>query len=194
MKERSGTRGPLSLIFRCAMKLRKLIFWLFVGATTYCILLASPSMAREVLLLTNEFRIMRDFAHITISSSEVKNARVFVDSDRFTVPNLPAAENSELRQIMIDGLGSKMQLVKNKDEANYLVQIRMEQYPNYAIRNPQQEFSRGFVMISICNFPIKNIGENCENLQYDYFRDYNAKEIFSSVFRAWFKQAIGNAK
>jgi hypothetical protein len=164
------------------------IFALFAAILTA----SSPGMAREVLLLTNEFRIMRDFSHITISSSDVKNAHVFVDTDRFIVSNLPAAENSELQQIAINGLGSKLQLVKSKDEANYLVQIRMYQSSNYAIRNPKQEFSRGFIMISLCKFPISNMVENCENLQYNYFQDYNAKEIFSSVFRTWLKQAISN--
>jgi hypothetical protein len=125
-----------------------------IFASLAAILAASaPGAARQVVSLTNDFAILRDFADITISDQDGKNARVFVDTDRFVVSSISEAENAELRQIAIDGLSTNLRLVKNKEEANYLVQIRMQQGLNYAIRNPRREPSRGYVMISICKFP-----------------------------------------
>jgi hypothetical protein len=164
----------------------------FFASLAVMLAASGPCVAREIISLTNDFGILRDFSHITMSASDIQTARVFVDIDRFVVPNLSAAENSELQQIALEGLRTKLQIVRSKDEANYLVQIRMYQCPNYAIRNPQRESSHGFVMISICKFPVRNMSEDCENLQYDYFRYYKAKEVFSTVFRMWLKQTISN--
>ena len=151
---------------------------------------SAPGTAREVISLTDDFRILRDFADITISEQDGKNARVFIDIDRFVVRTISPAENAELHQIAIDGLSTKLHLVKNKDQANYLVQLRMGQAPNYAIRNPRKEPSHGYVMISICKFPIGDSSKDCENLQYDYFKDDEAKTVFSTVLRMWLKQTI----
>jgi hypothetical protein len=147
-------------------------------------------MAREVVALNNDFRILRDFARITLTAPDVQKARVFVDTDRFVVSTLSKAENAELQQIAITGVNSKLNLVKSKEDANYLVQIRMGQEPDYAIRNQQRDYTRGFVMISLCKFPINQISEDCENLQYDYFRKRDAKEAFSTVLDMWIKATL----
>jgi hypothetical protein len=141
--------------------------------------------AREVVSLTDEFGVLRDFAQITIKGPDLKSARIFIDTDRFVVRSLSDEESAKLRHIAIDGLGSHLTLVKSKDEANYLIQIRMGQDTNYAIRNPKRQPSRGYVMISICKLPIQKVSEDCENLQYDYFRAYEAKDIFSRVMHMW---------
>jgi hypothetical protein len=151
---------------------------------------SGQSIAREVIVLTNEFRILRDFSEMKIAGQDAKAVRVFIDTDRFIVDTISAAENTELQQIAIDGLSSKLQVVKTKNEANYLVQIRMYQSPDYAIRNPRQEFSRGLVLVSLCKYPIKDQAVDCGSLTYFYFQEYEAKAVFSSIFRAWLKQTI----
>src|SRR5258708_39137853 len=125
-----------------------------------------PGVAREVTALMNEFSILREFSAITIAGQDIKAARVFVDTERFVVSTISEAENGELRKIVVDGLSSKLQLVNSKNEANYLVQIRMYQSPDYAIRNPRNEFARGLVLLSICKFPIKDQSEDCGSLTY----------------------------
>jgi hypothetical protein len=146
--------------------------------------LSPSSSARELVSLTNELRIVRDFTPIVIDGSTAKSARVFVDTDRFAVVSLSPSENAKLQHSVVDALGSKVQVVKSKEEANYLVQIRMEQFSNYSIRNPRGEHSRGIVMFSICGFPIKD-NSDCENLNYFYFREYKAEEIFHKVLLMW---------
>jgi hypothetical protein len=139
--------------------------------------------AREVVSLTDEFGILRDFSHVTISGPEIKNARVFFDASRFVLDGRSSpADNSELQKTAINELSSRVQLVKSKDEANYLMQIRMGLDFDYAIQNPQREPSHGYVMISICKFPIRNMSEDCENLQYNYFQDYKATTYFPLCF------------
>jgi hypothetical protein len=164
-------------------------------AIRYCAVLAAiisvngqPSTAREVVSLTNDLGILRDFSVITIGAADVKAARVFVDTDRFIVPHLPAAENTKLQQIAVRGLGANLAIVNTKEQANYLIQIRMEQYTNYALRNLRGEPSRGYVMISLCRFPLNE--SNCENLQYIYFKSYEPADIFSRVLSLWLEATV----
>ena len=142
--------------------------------------------ARELLSLTREFGILRDFTHQTIGNGD----RVFFDADRFVVTRESAATNRELRQIAIAGLKRKFHLVERKQDANVLVPIRMEQRPNYSIGNRYGAPSHGFVMISTCKYPIRTVSEDCENLQYDYFRERGATEVFSTVFDRWLKAVV----
>jgi hypothetical protein len=160
--------------------------------TSFTVLFAvcGASTAREVVSLTNEFGVLRDFSNITFGAPDIPNAHVFVDTDRLVVSTLSASENAELHEIAINGLSSKLRLVKSKEAANYLIQIRMYQTPNYAIRNPQREYSQGFVMISICKFPIIKISDDCENMQYDYFQNRKFNEVFSIVLAMWLKATI----
>lgn len=147
-----------------------------------------PSAAREVVALTDDLRILRDFSNITIAGGDVKAARVFVDSERFVVPGLPPAENAILQQIAVSGIAAQLHLVNSKEQANYLVQIRMEQFVNYAVRNPQGKPSLGYVMISLCRFPLNE--SNCENLQYNYFKLYAPSDIFSRVLGLWLRATV----
>ncbi|WP_157100178.1 hypothetical protein [Rhodoplanes sp. Z2-YC6860] len=141
--------------------------------------------AHEVLSSSDEQRVLRDFSQITLANAAARDARAFFDVDKFVVQGLSAADNSELRKIARDGLSSRLHLVSTKDEANLLVQIRMGQRTNFAIRNPKNAPSQGYVMVSLCRYPIKDVSSDCENLQYDYFHDYRASEIFSTVFQKW---------
>lgn len=147
-----------------------------------------PCAAHEVVSLTDDLRILRDFSNITIAGPDVKAAHVFVDIDRFIVPGLPPVENAKLQQIATNGIASQLHLINSKEQANYLVQIRMGQYVNYALRNPQGKPSLGYVMISLCRFPLNE--SNCENLQYDYFKPYAPLDIFSWVLGLWLRTTV----
>lgn len=168
-----------------------------IGGIWHCFILCGwalvsvvPSLAGEIISQTNEFQIERDFSLVVINESAAKSACVFVDTDRFVVRGLPPAKNSELQQTVISALGTKTQVVRSKGEANYLVQIRMEQFSDYSIRNPQGNYSRGIVMFSICGFPIKEIARDCENLNYFYFREYRTEEVFHTVLQMWLERTF----
>lgn len=156
-----------------------------IWGTACAIPCASPGIAGDLVSLTNEFRVVRDFSPVVIDGITAKSARVFIDTDRFVVARLSAIENSELQQAAVAAVASKTKTVKSKDEANYLVQIRMEQFSNYSIRNLRGEYARGIVMFSICGFPIKAATNDCENLNYFYFREYKADAIFRTVLQMW---------
>ena len=150
----------------------------------FCILiLAVPcrGVATEVVSISNEFMISRDFSRIVIKGSDVQAARVFVDPVRMVSPS----ENAELHQIATNLLRDKLQIVSNKESANYLVQIIMQQQRDYAIRNPKRESAHGFILISICKYPIKEVANDCENLTYFYFDDYKKIDLFTKVFNMW---------
>jgi hypothetical protein len=98
---------------------------------------------------------------------------------------MPSFEQDALRKRALDLLGSRVQLVPQKDEANLLVQIRMYQTKNYAVRSLRREPAHGLIMISVCKYPITAIAKDCENLTYFYFADYAANDIFQRVFVTW---------
>ena len=153
-----------------------------------------PSTAAQWGPVNDEFGIIRDFATVVLSDVEVKDARIFVDIERLVVPKATASENDELRQIAIANLGAKFRLVAKKEDANYLVQIRMEEYVNYAIRNPRREPAQGFVMSSICKYPIGEIDTDCGNTEYDFFYKGKRAEIFKRFFEMWVQTLTPGSK
>src|ERR1051325_9268786 len=92
-----------------------------------------------------------------------------VISRKLVVPNASASENAELQKIALDALGARFRLVAKEDDANYSLQIRMEEYVDYALRNPRREPAQGFVMASICRYPITEMDSDCGNYQYFFF-------------------------
>src|SRR5258708_11401250 len=110
----------------------------------------SSSRATEFLSISNEFGITRDFSTIIIAGSEARTARLFIDPVR----NVSPFENNELRPTVVGSLSDKVQVVSSKEDANYYVQVVMNRYTNYAIRNPAREPAHGDVLIGICKYPI----------------------------------------
>jgi hypothetical protein len=162
-------------------------------AFVVCVLIliaCMPCLATEYGPINNEFRIRKDFATIVFSELEAKNARIFVDIERFVVPKTLTPENDDLRKIAIDDLSAKFRLVARKEDANYLVQIRMEEFVDYATRNPRGEPAQGFVMSSICKYPIIDIEADCGNTEYDYFHKGKKIEIFRRFFDMWIQALV----
>jgi hypothetical protein len=139
-------------------------------------------LATEYLSVNDEFGIARDFSEIVMTESEARSARVFVNPVR----NVSAAENIELHSFAVGLLSEKVQVVSSKQDANYDLEIVMQQFTNYALRNPAGEPSHGFVLAGICKYPIRDMSRDCESLTYDYFRDYrNNDEILRRYLKLW---------
>jgi hypothetical protein len=153
-------------------------------------LVGSPSYSVELVSLNDEFGITSSFSRIVLSELDAQKARVFVDIDRLVVRDASASENAQIRRIAIDRLAQKLKLVPKKEDSDYIVQIRMEQYVNYAIRNPHNKPSRGLVMASICKYPIREIGSDCQNIEYDYFYNASRTELFDRFFAMWIENLI----
>ena len=148
-------------------------------------LLAVPiyAAAREVVSIDREFGVLRDFADLRLR--DLSKVHAFIDQSRFVVPGLPDTDNKKLQNIAAEAIGAKIPLVADKQEANYLIRVYVGRTPNYAIRNFENHYSRGFVVIALCKLPVTDIPTDCENLQYDHFRPRDAEEVLRAVIAKW---------
>jgi hypothetical protein len=151
-----------------------------------CAILTSPdeASADKVLVANDRFIVYRDFSDIVISPEQARSGRAYIDGGPLSSGSVTAS-NPEMKDIAARSLTSRVQLVPNKDDANLVIQLRMYQTANYAIRNSQREPAHGFVMVSVCKYPIATIATDCENLTYYYFEDYKAADVFETVFAMW---------
>lgn len=99
--------------------------------------------------------------------------------------SVSVSDLGQIQNVAVHLLGGRVQLVPQKDNANLMVQTRMYQTKNYAVRNSKHEPAHGLVMISVCRFPIVTMASDCENLTFYYFADYQANDIFENVFTLW---------
>jgi hypothetical protein len=166
----------------------------FIGISlllfTLAIFTPVACFATELVSNTGEFLITRDFSAITIPPPEIPAVRVFFDKDRLTLKGFSPAQDEELRNTAVDLLRRKLTVVQDKASANYLVQIRMEEFVNYAVRSARREPARGFVMSSICKFPIRDVATDCENLTYYYFHNHEQLALFRRLFSMWLGTVI----
>ena len=148
--------------------------------------LVGGGRATNIVSVSDEFFIVHDYSVVTISADEAKSARLYIGADQFIVETLPAAEQDELRAVVIAGLKSRVQIVSRKEEANLVGQVRMNQTTNIAIRNPKRAPAHGFVMLGLCNYPITaTIANDCDSLTYFYFADDKPSDIFRRIFAKW---------
>jgi hypothetical protein len=152
------------------------------------IILAAPrrAVATEVVSVSNEFMISRDYSRIVIRPPDARSARVFIDPIR----NVSPSENAELRGILINLLSDKLQLVSDKANANYFLQIVFERHKNYSIRNPKRDPAHGFILMGLCKYPIEDMPRDCESLTYFYFDNYKKTDVFTKVFHMWVDAVI----
>lgn len=147
------------------------------------ILLAIPATAREIVSIDKEFGVLRDFADLKLR--DLSRVHAFIDQSRFVVPGFSDSDNKKLQNIAAEAIGAKIPLVADKQEANYLIRVYVGRTPNYAIRNFENHYSRGFVVIALCKLPVTDIPTDCENLQYDHFRPRDAEEVLRAVIAKW---------
>jgi hypothetical protein len=146
--------------------------------------LSDSSRAQNVRSANDQFVVFQDFSDIVISERQTRAVRAFIDGGPLTSGSVTAS-NPTLQTIASRSLESRVELVAKKEDTNLLVQLRMYQTMNYAIRNPKRKPSHGLIMVSVCKHPIVTIGTDCENLTYYYFADYDAADIFQTVFAMW---------
>ena len=148
----------------------------------FCLLMApTKCAASEIVSVSDTFRIHRNFSKIVFPTSETP--RVFVDP----IKMVSREENSSLHKIAVDALSARLEVVPDKQGADYLVQIIMQQQTDFAIRNPKGDPARAYILISICKLPVttEDVAINCENLTYFYFRVQDKKTIFTKALNMW---------
>lgn len=147
---------------------------------------AGAAKATEIVSVNDELFIVHDYSKIAISEEKAKSTRLYIGDDQFLIDTLPTAERDQVRAIVLEGLKDKVQIVSRREDANLIVQVRMDQATNVRIRNPKRVAAHGLVMLSVCNFPIMaTIAGDCDNLTYFYFADYKPSDIFRTVFDKW---------
>jgi hypothetical protein len=162
---------------------------LIVCATTLlapclsALILPLNARADEIVLSNDQFVVFRDFSNIVIPEQDIDSVRAFFDAGPLSANSLSTSE--EIKSIAVRLLEKRIKLVPQKGDANLLVQTRMYQTVNPAIRNPSREPAHGLVMVSVCKYPIAVIAKDCENLTYYFFADSNASEIFTKIFTIW---------
>jgi hypothetical protein len=154
--------------------------------------LVAPNLAMattNVLSPDGQFVISHDFANIVVGEQQQRSVRAFVDVKTFKSSDQGKSDTSsyqdELRALATHFLGSKVQLVTRKDDANIFIQILMYQTTNYAIRNLAHQPAKGFILVGLCKYPITETAADCENKTYFYFADYKPADVFEKVFEMW---------
>jgi hypothetical protein len=130
--------------------------------------------------------VSRDFAKIVLEGEPARAARVFVDPVRLVTP----AENEKFHAAAVGALSARLQVVDDKKDANYLIQMIMQRQMDYAIRNPQQKPAVGYMLVSICKLPIVIIATECMNSEYFYFEVSSNSEVFAKVFNMWLEATV----
>lgn len=181
---RDGKKNKLRPISRIPRQVHS-FFYVFMALATIPLITLDHCFASEVVSVNNEIGVLRDLSNIPFADDQIKNARVFFYRSRFVVKGLSKEDNEQLQQIAIRRLGDRLHLVGSLSEANYLVQIRMRLEPDFALRNPLGEASRGHVVISTCKYPVRKIVDDCENLEFDFFRRSEAVERLSTALQMW---------
>jgi hypothetical protein len=152
--------------------------------TILCALL-SPDRAssKDLVSADDEFVVYRDFSTIQVSKEQAASMRAFLD---FGLPGANSVANmDEIRTIAVRLLAERVTLVPQKSDGNLLVQVRMYQTKNYAIRNPKREPAHGLILAGACKYPITQMATDCGSLTYYYFADYREGDIFETVFKMW---------
>jgi hypothetical protein len=154
--------------------------------TMLCTLLApdrASSQDPNPVSADNEFVVYRDFSPIQVSKEQAASMRAFLD---FGVPGANSVANlDEIRTIAVRLLAGRVTLVPQKSDGNLLIQVRMYQTKNYAIRNPKREPAHGLILAGACKYPIIQMATDCGSLTYYYFADYRDGDIFETVFKMW---------
>ena len=160
----------------------KILRGAFVFASIAGLLAAiSLSADAEPVFRNDRLAVMRDFGPLTINPAEAKNIRLFVDPVRM----VSASEGDQLRAIVLESLQTKLSIVTDKADANYLMQIIVQNFKNYAIGNTRGQPANGYILVSLCKFPIKDIPHDCENMTYFYFDEHWTLDLFREVFSLW---------
>ena len=156
-----------------------------VAACVAVVAFAGEGRTTEVEGVTADFLVLHNLARFKIAADETHSFHIFLDLAPFTVAALSTAEQDELHTIATELLKSRVALADKKEDANLVVQIRMAQVDNYAVRNRRHEPSRGVIMVGICRYPTLTAATDCENLTYFYFADFKASEVFRNAFTLW---------
>jgi hypothetical protein len=183
----------MTIAERGAAKLRARSLSAAAGVGARCVLLlvlislsSRDGATTEMVSSTVEFQIHRDFSRIILTDSQAKELSFFFDVKGLTErTTLPKNEAQEVGKAATELVSSKFHLVSSKSEANFIVQIRVDNLVNYAIRNPRREPSRGLVMISVCRLPIVDVVDDCGNLTFFYFGTFQGVDVLKKVFPVW---------
>jgi hypothetical protein len=81
-------------------------------------------------------------------------------------------------------LEGRLSLV-DKPAAKYALQIRLEEYTDYATRNSRGVASTGFIMFSVCTLPHNDMRKDCQNLTFYYFGRESRVAMFRRAVGTW---------
>jgi hypothetical protein len=81
-------------------------------------------------------------------------------------------------------------LVSTKAESQYFIEIRIGDFVNYAIRNTDNDPSTGFVIISACSYPMRNMVDDCQSLTFYFFRKDPRSIILARALNMWFERVV----
>jgi hypothetical protein len=136
------------------------------------------AVATEWIKETRYFLISRDFQRFKIPAS----AAVFFKTKTSWGAEEPAAEiREETRRL----LGTRLRFIDNSAEAQYGISVRLEEYMDYATRNPYGWPATGLVMFAICIHPFKETTESRQNLTFYYFEGQPKLTMFRRAAEAW---------
>jgi hypothetical protein len=159
---------------------------LLIAPLVACI--ATPLEATQDIEISKDFRVSRDFADFRIERS----SSVFFDDEKVFVgstPTLNRMYSDELRDIAREQLRSVVSLGP-RGSATYNLLIRMESFTNYAIRNTERKPSKGSVVFAVCRLPAKRIEDDCQNLTFYFFDEYERRVMFSKAMSMWLDRIL----
>src|SRR5262245_57064783 len=134
--------------------------WLLlaVSAITAAGWLAPSAEAAEHIFVSEDLRVIRDFR----SDLRIRRmSKVYFERTKFPLYEGSQALNRTLTDQADSFLRSKFVMVGLNEHPDYIIQIRMEEGKNHATRSASGRPAVGFVMVSLCGYPIKNIGSDC---------------------------------
>jgi hypothetical protein len=135
--------------------------------------------------INNDFMISRDFAEFQIK----KNAKVFFYDDLIYEGNQPK-KRELIRDLSHQFLKNNFILVDKRQEAEYILRIRMDEYVDYAIRNPEKSPALAFILFGVCITPVSAVEKDCYNLTFYFFRKNSLAVIFDNAFHMWINRIV----
>jgi hypothetical protein len=120
-------------------------------------------------------------------------SNVFVRSVRSYPGQKPEASGIEadLRSRALASFEITFNIVEVKEQSNYVIDIAMIQQTNYAVRNPDGVPADGFVMINVCKYPIRSVGDDCEQQKFYFFVQKDKETLFDRVLTQWIESVVG---
>lgn len=148
---------------------------------------SNHALATEDIEITKDFRISRDFRAFNIKRS----SKVFFDASKFVIYDGPSTMKDDRLQAEARSLLERtLILVPAKADSEYFMEIRIGDFVNYAIRNTERKPSTGFVIVSMCSYPMNNMIEDCQSLTFYFFATDSRSAILSKSLSMWLERVV----